>query len=143
MEVVAPLGAMYQAGTLSGNPLAVTAGIATLKALAKPGTYEGLEAAASRLAQGLSDAARRAEVPLTVNRVGSVLTPFFASGLVDTWDNVTGASRERYAAFFHRMLEQGVYLAPSAFEAAFISAAHTQKDLDRTLEAAESSLEGI
>ncbi len=143
MEVVAPLGGMYQAGTLSGNPLAVTAGIATLKALKRPGTYEGLEAAASKLAQGLLDAAQRAEVPLTVNRVGSVLTPFFRAGPVETWDDVTGADKDRYATFFHRMLERGVYLAPSAFESAFVSTAHTQADLDRTLEAAESSLGAI
>ncbi|MFH1560338.1 MAG: glutamate-1-semialdehyde 2,1-aminomutase [Chloroflexota bacterium] len=140
MEVVAPLGPMYQAGTLSGNPLAVTAGIATLKALAKPGIYEDLEAMASRLAQGLSTAAQTAEVPLTVNRVGSLMTAFFSSGPVEGWDDVAGTDRQRYSLFFHHMLEQGVYLAPSAFEAAFVSTAHTQEDIDRTLAAAESAL---
>ena len=143
MEVVAPLGGMYQAGTLSGNPLAVRAGIETLKALSRPGTYEGLEAMASRLAQGLSTAARRAEVPLTVNRVGSVLTPFFTAGPVETWADVARSDRDGYAGFFHGMLEQGVYLAPSPFEAAFVSTAHTGEDVDRTLEAAERSFEKV
>ena len=140
MEVVAPLGGMYQAGTLSGNPLAVTAGIATLKALARPGAYEGLEAAASRLADGLASAARRAEVPLTINRVGSIMTAFFNDGPVEGWDSVAASDREKYAAFFHLMLEGGVYLAPSPFEAAFISTAHTPEDIDATLEAAEYAL---
>ena len=139
MEVVAPLGAMYQAGTLSGNPLAVTAGIATLKALARPGTYQRLEDMASQMAQGLSSAARRTRIPLTVNRAGSMLTPFFVSGPVESWDDVAGADRQRYAGFFHRMLERGVYLAPSPFEAAFLSTAHTREDMERTLEAVESS----
>ena len=140
MEVVAPLGGMYQAGTLSGNPLAVTAGIATLKALARPGAYEGLESAASRLADGLASAARRAETALTINRVGSIMTAFFNDGPVEGWDSVAASDRERYAAFFHLMLERGVYLAPSPFEAAFISTAHTQEDIDATLEAAEYAL---
>ena len=140
MEVVAPLGGMYQAGTLSGNPLAVTAGIATLKALARPGVYEGLESAASRLADGLASAARRAETALTINRVGSIMTTFFNDGPVAGWDSVAASDRERYAAFFHLMLERGVYLAPSPFEAAFISTAHTPEDIDATLEAAEYAL---
>ncbi len=143
MEVVAPLGDMYQAGTLSGNPLAVAAGIATLKALKSPGTYEGLEAASARLAGGLAAAAQRADVPLTVNRVGSILTAFFNDEPVEGWDSVAASDRERYAAFFHRMLEAGVYLAPSPFEAAFVSTAHTAEDINMTLEAAESALAGV
>ena len=140
MEVVAPLGNMYQAGTLSGNPLAVTAGIATLKALAAPGTYEGLEAASARLAAGLAAAALIAEVPLTINRVGSIMTAFFNDGPVEGWDSVAASDRERYAAYFHLMLERGVYLAPSPFEAAFVSTAHTPEDIGATLEAAEYAL---
>ena len=143
MEVVAPLGSMYQAGTLSGNPLAVTAGIATLKALASPGTYESLEDGSAGLAEGLSSAARGAELPLTVNRVGSILTAFFNEGPVDSWDSVAASDRDRYAAFFHRMLEHGVYLAPSPFEAAFVSTAHTPEDIDYTLEATKSALSGL
>jgi glutamate-1-semialdehyde 2,1-aminomutase len=139
MEVVAPLGPMYQAGTLSGNPLAVTAGIATLTALARQGVYDGLEAMASRLHQGLLTAARTAEVPVTVNRVGSLMTAFFADGPVNGWDDVTKTNKERYTVFFHQMLEQGVYLAPSPFEAAFVSTAHTDEDIDRTLAVAESA----
>ena len=140
MEVVAPLGSMYQAGTLSGNPLAVTAGIATLRALASPGTYEGLEAASSRLADGLAAAAQNTEIPMTINRVGSILTAFFNEGPVEGWDTVAASDRDRYSAFFHLMLERGVYLAPSPFEAAFVSTAHTPQDIDRTLAAAESAL---
>ena len=143
MEVVAPLGGMYQAGTLSGNPLAVAAGIATLKALAAPGTYDGLEAASARLADGLGSAAQKAKIPLTINRVGSILTAFFNDGPVDGWDSVAASDRDRYSAFFHRMLEGGVYLAPSPFEAAFVSTAHTTDDIDMTLEAAESALAGV
>ena len=139
MEVVAPLGQMYQAGTLSGNPLAVTAGIATLKALAKPGIYDNLEATATRIAHGLSLAAQTAEVPLTINRVGSLMTAFFADGPVEGWDDVTATNRERYSVFFHHMLESGVYMAPSAFEAAFVSTAHSQEDIDRTVAVAESA----
>ena len=140
MEVVAPLGGMYQAGTLSGNPLAVTAGIATLKAIARPGAYEELEATAARLADGLAAAALQAEVPLTINRVGSIMTAFFNNGPVEGWDSVAASDREKYAVFFHLMLEGGVYLAPSPFEAAFISTAHTPEDIDATLEAAEYAL---
>ncbi len=143
MEVVAPLGGMYQAGTLSGNPLAVSAGIATLNALKAPAVYDGLEAASARLADGLASAARKAEIPMTVNRVGSILTAFFNDGPVEGWDSVAASDRERYSAFFHRMLEAGVYLAPSPFEAAFVSTAHTSEDIDATLEAAESALAGV
>ena len=143
MEVVAPLGGMYQAGTLSGNPLAVAAGIATLKALKAPAIYDGLEAMSARLADGLAAAARKAEIPMTVNRVGSILTAFFNDGPVDGWDAVAASDRERYAAFFHRMLEAGVYLAPSPFEAAFVSTAHTAEDIDATLEASSNSLQDM
>ena len=143
MEVVAPLGGMYQAGTLSGNPLAVSAGIATLNALKAPAIYDGLEAMSARLADGLASAARKAEIPMTVNRVGSILTAFFNDGPVDGWDSVAASDRERYAAFFHRMLEAGVYLAPSPFEAAFVSTAHTAEDIDATLEASSNSLQDM
>jgi glutamate-1-semialdehyde 2,1-aminomutase len=139
MEVVSPLGPMYQAGTLSGNPLAVTAGITTLKALARPGIYEGLEVTASRLHQGLLTAAQTSKVPLTVNRVGSLMTAFFADGAMNGWDDVTGTNKERYSVFFHHLLEGGVYMAPSQFEAAFVSTAHTREDIDRTLAVVETA----
>ncbi|MBI4337584.1 MAG: glutamate-1-semialdehyde 2,1-aminomutase [Chloroflexi bacterium] len=140
MEMVAPLGPVYQAGTLSGNPIATAAGIATLKALQRPGTYEALEERAAVLERGLLEVARAAERPATVNRVGSMLTLFFHPGLVTTWQEVAASDAKAYAAFFHAMLERGVYLAPSAFEAAFVSTAHTAADIEATLEAARASL---
>jgi len=139
MEVVAPLGPMYQAGTLSGNPLAVTAGITTLNILSKPGTYDRLEGMASRFTEALSSAAKAAKVPLTINRVGSLMTAFFANGPVNGWADVANTNKDRYSTFFHHMLEGGVYLAPSAFEAAFVSTAHTHEDIDRTVAVAESA----
>ena len=141
MEVVAPLGSMYQAGTLSGNPLAVTAGIATLRVLARPGVYDGLETLASKLADGIAAAAAITSVPLVVNRVGSMMSSFFNAGPVVDAESAMTSDRVRYAALFHRMMESGVYLAPSAFEAAFMSTAHTEADVDYTIEAAARALE--
>ena len=141
MEVVAPLGSMYQAGTLSGNPLAVTAGVTTLKALARPGVYEGLESLSSRLAGGIAAAAAETSLPLVVNRVGSMMSAFFNDGPVVDADSAMSSDRVRYAAYFRRMLESGVYLAPSAFEAAFLSTAHTEADVDYTIQAAARALE--
>ena len=141
MEVVAPLGSMYQAGTLSGNPLAVTAGIATLRVLARPGVYDGLESLAARLADGIAAAAAVTSVPLVVNRVGSMMSSFFNAEPVVDAESATASDRVRYAALFHRMMESGVYLAPSAFEAAFVSTAHTESDVDYTIEAAARALE--
>ena len=143
MEVVAPIGSMYQAGTLSGNPLAVTAGIATLRVLARPGVYDSLEYASSRLADGIIAAAAGASVPMVVNRVGSLLTAFFTSGPVVDFESAVASDRNRYAAFFRRMLESGVYLAPSAFEAAFVSTAHTGADIDETVSAAERAMAAL
>ncbi|MBI4202918.1 MAG: aminotransferase class III-fold pyridoxal phosphate-dependent enzyme, partial [Chloroflexi bacterium] len=140
MQVVAPLGPAYQAGTLSGNPLAVAAGIAALKALQKAGTYERLEALGKMLADGLAQAAKELEVPSTVNRVGSMLTAFFCRRPVASYADTQRADRAAYAGFFHAMLERGVYLAPSQFEAAFVSLAHTEADVGATLEAARASL---
>ncbi len=141
MEVVAPLGSMYQAGTLSGNPLAVTAGMATLRALARPGVYEGLESLSSRLVQGIAAAAAETHLPLVMNRVGSMMSAFFNDGPVVDADSAMNSDRVRYAAYFRRMLESGVYLAPSAFEAAFLSTAHTEADVDYTIQAAARALE--
>ena len=143
MEMVAPLGPMYQAGTLSGNPLAVTAGLTTLTELQRAGTYERLESLAGRLADGLTQAFARAEVPGTLNRVGSMLTGFFTAGPVDSLAQVEQADTEVYGRYFHAMLERGVYLAPSQFEAGFVSLAHTEADIDRTLEIAAAALESL
>ena len=140
MELVAPLGPMYQAGTLSGNPLAVAAGLATLQELTRPGTYEQLESMAARLTQGLTEVFDRKEVPSTINRVGSMFTGFFNDGPVASLAQVEQSDVPGHARFFHGMLENGVYLAPSQFEAGFISLAHTEEDIDRTIEAAEAAL---
>ena len=140
MRMVAPLGPAYQAGTLSGNPLAMAAGIACLEALREPGTYEALEALGAEAEAGLRSAADASGTMLTVNRVGSMLTAFFAEGPITTWEEVADADTEAYARFFHGMLERGVYLAPSQFEAAFVSLAHTPDDLQRAASIAAEAL---
>jgi glutamate-1-semialdehyde 2,1-aminomutase len=139
MRQVAPAGPVYQAGTLSGNPLAMTAGLTTLKRLRDPAVYERLERASRRLCEGLTDAARRAGVETITNRVGSMWTTFFTSEPVTDWATASKSDRDLYGKFFHAMLRQGVYLAPSQFEAAFISTAHTDELLDRTIEAARKA----
>jgi glutamate-1-semialdehyde 2,1-aminomutase len=136
MDVVAPVGPVYQAGTLSGNPLAVTAGLVQLRALKNGEVYERLERATKALVDGLSDAAREAGVETVSNRVGSMFTGFFTNGPVFDWTSAAKSSREAYARFFHAMLDEGVYLAPSQFEAAFVSAAHTDELIERTVSAA-------
>ena len=143
MEIVAPLGNMYQAGTLSGNPLAVAAGVAALTQLQQPDTYTRLEAMAQRLTEGLGRVFRLEEVPSTINRVGSMFTGFFNPGPVDTLTQVEQSDVSAYGRYFHAMLDRGVYLAPSQFEAGFISMAHTEDDIDRTIAAAEEALAAI
>jgi glutamate-1-semialdehyde 2,1-aminomutase len=143
MERVAPAGPVYQAGTLSGNPLAMRAGIETLDILAEPSTYERLETISARLAAGLAETARAAGVPAVVNRVGSMLTGFFTG--VPVIDHATAATSDtkRYARFFHAMLDRGVYLAPSQFEAAFVSTAHDEPLVDRTIAAAADAMKEV
>jgi glutamate-1-semialdehyde 2,1-aminomutase len=143
MEMVAPLGPMYQAGTLSGNPLAVTAGITTLKELRKPGVYDQLDSLAQRLTRGLSSAFSRMEVPATINRVGSMFTGFFTPWPVQSLAQVEQSDTSMYSRYFHAMLERGVYLAPSQFEAGFISLAHTEEDIDKTIETAAEALKDL
>jgi glutamate-1-semialdehyde 2,1-aminomutase len=143
MANVAPLGGVYQAGTLSGNPLAVAAGLATIAALRTAGVYERLEQLGARLEQGMRDAARKAGLPLVVNRVGSMLTGFFCDGQVTDYTSARRADTKRYAAFFHGMLERGVYLAPSQFEAAFVSLAHGDADLDHAARAAAEAMTAL
>ncbi|MCH7626960.1 MAG: aminotransferase class III-fold pyridoxal phosphate-dependent enzyme, partial [Chloroflexi bacterium] len=140
METVSPLGPMYQAGTLSGNPVAMAAGTKTLELLSRDGVYEGLEAKAMQLADGLEQVFAEAEVPLRINRVGSMMTLFFNSGEVTGWDTVTKSDREGFGKFFHRMIEEGVYLPPSPFEAMFVSTAHTDADIQATIDAAKRAL---
>ena len=136
MEMVAPAGPVYQAGTLSGNPLAMTAGIETLTELKKPGVWETLEAAGGRLVDGLAAAATSAGVAVQHGRVGTMFGLFFADEPVTDWDSASRSDVSRFAKYHRAMLEQGIYLAPSQFEAGFISTAHGDKQIDDTLEAA-------
>jgi glutamate-1-semialdehyde 2,1-aminomutase len=140
MEHVAPQGPVYQAGTLSGNPLAVAAGLATLKELARPGTYERLENLGRRLAHGIEEACREAGVPAFHARVGSMLCTFFTDAPVVDYATALRSDTKRYAAVHRGLLERGVYFAPSQFEAAFVSTAHTRPILDETLNAFAEAL---
>lgn len=140
MELLAPLGPAYQAGTLSGNPIATAAGLATLQVLAETNPYAELDRLATKLADGLSDAARTAGVALQVSRVGSMMTAFFADALPTDYDSAMLADRAKYAAFFRAMLDRGVYFAPSQFEAGFVSTAHTEAEIDRTIALAREAL---
>jgi glutamate-1-semialdehyde 2,1-aminomutase len=136
MDRVAPAGPIYQAGTLSGNPMAMAAGYATLR-LMTPAAYERLDKLSARLADGLAQAGAEAKVPVQVNRVGSMLTVFFAEKPVFDAASARAANVKRFGAFFHALLENGVYLPPSQFEAAFLSTAHTDDDVEATLGAAK------
>src|SRR5438132_462998 len=140
MSHVAPLGAVYQAGTLSGNPLAVAAGLATLARLRDRDVYRRLDALGAELGRGLGSGAAKAGVPLTVNRVGSMLTGFFCDGPVTDYASAKRSDTKRYARYFHGMLERGVFLAPSQFEAAFVSLAHTDADIALAARAAAEAL---
>ncbi len=140
MQGIAPLGPVYQAGTLSGSPLAIAAGLATLGALV-PDVYERLEASSSKLQVGLERALRDARVDGVVQRVGSMLTLFFRRGPVRSWTDAAASDRERFARFHRGLTARGIYFPPSQFEAAFVSAAHTDDDIERTVEAARAALE--
>jgi len=140
MDHVAPLGPVYQAGTLAGNPLAMRAGIATLKELSKPGLYEGLNDIAKNLASGLQKALKDAGIAAQVNSIGSLSTIFFASQPVTDYTGAKRSDTKLYARFFRDMLQRGIFLAPSQFEAAFVSAAHTSADIDRTISTAAEAL---
>ena len=140
MDRVAPSGPVYQAGTLSGNPLAMRAGIETLDLLAAHGTYPRLERISERLEKGLASAASAAGIPAVVNRVGSMMTAFFTTGPVVDHQTAMRSDTRRYARFFHGMLDRGVYLAPSQFEAAFVSTEHDEALVDRTIAAARETL---
>ncbi|MEX2237185.1 MAG: glutamate-1-semialdehyde 2,1-aminomutase [Dehalococcoidia bacterium] len=136
MELMAPVGPVYQAGTLSGNPLAMAAGIVTLRTLQQPGTYERLETLGARLQAGFEKAAQEAEVDLRFARVGSMFTPFLTNAEVTDYASAKRSDVERFKRFFWSMLDQGHYLAPSAFETCFVSLAHSEADIDATIEAA-------
>jgi glutamate-1-semialdehyde 2,1-aminomutase len=143
MNHVAPAGPVYQAGTLSGNPLAMTAGLTTLRRLRDPAVYAQLERAGARLVAGLSLAASNAGLETSTNRVGSMWTAFFTGDVVTDWTSANRSDRTLYGKFFHAMLGEGVYLAPSQFEAGFIGLAHTDELIDQTVAAARKAFAAI
>jgi glutamate-1-semialdehyde 2,1-aminomutase len=143
MRNIAPVGSIYQAGTLSGNPLAMTAGLLTLRRLRNKKIYEQLEQRSAKLCAGLSQAATEAGVKTITNRVGSMWTSFFVDKPVTNWATANKSDRELYGRFFHAMLAGGVYLAPSQFEAAFVSIAHTEEVIDKTVEAVRNAFETL
>ncbi|MBN1788753.1 MAG: glutamate-1-semialdehyde 2,1-aminomutase [Sedimentisphaerales bacterium] len=143
MDMLSPMGAVYQAGTLSGNPLATAAAVATLRVLKSKNFYDKLEAKSKLLADGLTDAARRNSIPLKINRIGSLLSCFFTKKTVKNFSDAKSADMKIFKAFFAQMLKQGIYIAPSPFEAMFISAAHTKNDVEKTIAKADNSLKAL
>lgn len=138
MDHMAPLGPVYQAGTLSGNPVAMAAGLATLDLVSQPGFFEALSGRVEHLTQGVLERASAAGIPLSANRAGGMFGFFFTEELnVKYFQQVMNCNREHFNAFFQGMLAEGIYLAPSAFEAGFVSSAHGNDEIDRTLEAAD------
>ena len=143
MDMIAPDGPVYQAGTLSGNPLAMAAGRAALKILQRDGFYKELNEKSSVVAERLREVARQVGVEVQLNNVGSIMTPFFTDKPVTDFTSATQADTGRYAQHFRQMLAQGIYLAPSQFEVAFISAAHTENDLEKLLKMTEWSFKKL
>ena len=143
MDQLAPVGQVYQAGTLSGNPVATAAANATLNILAEPGCYRELEITAANLEVELLEAAGEAGVPVTINRVGSIMSCFFTDKRVQNFEDVRATDIAAFKRFFAEMLNRGIYLAPSAYEAMFVSLAHTKQDIDQTVEAARESFAAV
>jgi len=143
MEHISPLGPVYQAGTLSGNPIAMTAGLKTLELISAPGFYEQLAQRTAQLCDGMAERARAAGVPLSTNRAGAMFGLFFTEGQVTNYAEATACNQAQFNAFFHGMLARGVYLAPSAFEAGFVSAAHGDTEIESTLAAAAETFQQI
>jgi len=143
MSQIAPQGSVYQAGTLSGNPLAMIAGIATLKQLKKEGVYESLEQKSARLATGLAAAAKNSGIAARVDHVGSMLGMFFTGQAVTNFEDAKTCDLQRFSAFYQGMRQEGIYIAPSQFEVLFVSAAHSDEDIDATIEAAQRVLEKL
>lgn len=143
VEQVAPSGPIYQAGTLSGNPLAMTAGYTTLRELGKPGVYDDLIRKTKRLAEGFREAAEDVGVPCQVNQVGTMLTCFFTDGPVTNYEEASQVDKKRFAAYFRSMIEQGIMIAPSPFETMFMSTAHTDSDIEKTIAAHRKALENV
>jgi glutamate-1-semialdehyde 2,1-aminomutase len=143
LDMLAPAGPVYQAGTLSGNPIATAAANATLDILAKGDCYGKLEAKAGMLAQGLKDAAANAGVPVVINRVGSILSCFFTDRPVRNFEDVKSTNLHQFKKFFAEMLARGIYIAPSAYEAMFVSLAHSKKDIVKTIEASKAAFKAV
>jgi glutamate-1-semialdehyde 2,1-aminomutase len=143
MEWIAPQGPVYQAGTLSGNPLAMSAGLATLEILSQAGVWESLQAATSQLVDGLRSLAQTAGVDVQVNQAGTMFTVFFTADPVINWTSAKHADLQQFARFYQQMLPRGVYLAPSQFEACFVSAAHQAPQIELTLAAAQAAFQAI
>jgi len=143
MTNIAPVGSIYQAGTLSGNPLAMTAGLITLRRLRDSSIYRTLEERSAKLCDGVAEAAAAAGVEVTTNRVGSMWTSFFTNEPVTNWESANKSDRARYGRFFHAMLNEGVYLAPSQFEAGFVSITHTDAIIDQTIAAARKAFQTL
>ncbi len=143
MNQVAPAGPIYQAGTLSGNPLAMAAGLTTLQELGKPGVYEQLEARSARLAEGLVENARKLGLPHTMNRVGSMVCLFFTETPVINYETAKTSDLKRFSAYFQYLLEEGVMIPPSQFEGMFVSLAHTDEDIERTIEACYNAMKKL
>jgi glutamate-1-semialdehyde 2,1-aminomutase len=143
MEKIAPLGPVYQAGTLSGNPVAVAAGLATLREIEAPGFHDRLAGVTKSLTDGLAAAARRAGVPFAAQSAGGMFGLYFSRAVPDTYDAVMASDKDRFNRFFHAMLDAGVYFAPSAFEAGFVSAAHSAADITATLAHADKAFAAI
>lgn len=143
MRNIAPTGPIYQAGTLSGNPLAMTAGLLTLRRLQDEKIYDELERQSAQLCEGLASVAGEAGITTTTNRVGSMWTTFFSAGPIVDWTTANQSDRETYGKFFHAMLNEGVYLAPSQFEAGFVSIAHTEEIIEQTINAARNAFQAL
>jgi len=144
MEHIAPLGPVYQAGTLSGNPVAMAAGLATLNIIEQPGFYEALSRKTETLVKGLEERAAKTNIPLTTNQAGAMFGFFFtAEKNISTFEQVSACDAERFKKFYHGMLQQGVYLAPSSYETGFVSSAHSDEDITKTLDAAEKVFSGL
>jgi glutamate-1-semialdehyde 2,1-aminomutase len=143
MDMLAPMGPVYQAGTLSGNPIATAAANATLEILAKGDCYSKLESKTEMLADGLKDAAAVAGVSIVINRVGSILSCFFTDRPVSNFEDVQSTDIRQFKKFFAEMLNQGIYIAPSAYEAMFVSLAHSKRDIEKTIEASRAAFKSI
>lgn len=143
MSLIAPEGDVYQAGTLSGNPLAMSAGIATLKILKRSGVYENLEKKTKRLVNGIKEAAKKYDIPLQINQIASMFSIFFNKNPVKNYETALKSDNEMFIKYFYGMLKRGIYLAPSAYEASFVSIAHTDEDIDKTIEAVDKTFKEI